>query len=211
MTAYRLGVGDRAPAQHSATTCGAASLTVARLLADPGFAGWMQTGVSAGSAGRAFLPNLATPDERFAAAEELTIRRTNHLVGPGRRLQLPWPRGLGTPPWGARHELEHGAATPGTRYVVRWCRPGGVSARRRLLERVGRAVTPGRPAALYVGSSLLPRHVTLVVAGADGGPVLYDPSAGVVLALDPDALSAARLGVAGWPVPWCAVLPVTDP
>ncbi len=207
MTAYRLVKGDRAPVQHTATTCGAASLTVARLLADPGFAGWMESGVAAGSAGRAFLPELSTPDERFAAAERLTIRRTNRLVGPGGRLQLPWPRSLGTPPWGARHELEHGAATPGTPYVVRWCRPGGAASRRRLLEQVRRSVAPGRPAALYIGSRLLPRHVTLVVAEADDEPVLYDPSAGVVSILDPAAFAAARLGVAGWNVPWCAVLP----
>ncbi len=209
MTAFQLRVGDRAPVQHTATTCGAASLTVARLLADPGFARWMDSGVSVGSAGRAFLPELATPDQRFAAAEELTIRRTNRLVGPGRGVQLPWPRALGTPPWGARRELEHGGSLPGTSYDVVWCR--GAAARRHVAERLRRQLSPGRPAALYLGDRWLPRHVILAVSpgtAAPGGPVgLYDPAGGVVTAFDVERFVTGRLGIAGWDVAWCAVLP----
>ena len=94
---YRLRPGDEAPVQHGPTTCGSASLTVARMLVDPVFATWVLSGEARG---HGFLPELTGTDERVAAAEQLVLRRTNRVVGPGRRPQLPWPRALGTPPWG---------------------------------------------------------------------------------------------------------------
>lgn len=202
---YRLGRGDRAPRQHSGTTCGSASLTVARMLADPGFADWVRTGERRGAA---FLPDLGTEDARFAEAERLTLRRTTRSVGPGGRFQPPWPRALGTPPWGARRELEHGAARAGASYAVVWCRLRR-GRRRALLARLGERLADDRPALLYVGSPTLPRHVTLLLPGPGGGdgPDLYDPAAGTVTALDVDGFVAGRLAVAGWSTPWCVVLP----
>ncbi|MEO7059999.1 MAG: hypothetical protein ABI083_09785 [Lapillicoccus sp.] len=207
-TPYRLRPGDVAPVQHSSTTCGSASLTVARMLVDPVFAGWVEDGTTAG---HGFLPELTDSDKRLAAAEQLVLARTNRLLGPGSRVQLPWPRTLGTPPWGARNELEHGASRPGTRYETRWCRLGGPSTRRAHLQELIRRVTPGRPAALYVGNATLPRHVTLLVPGEGPGQLtLYDPATGTATALDPEAFVARRLRVAGWDVPWCSVRPRAD-
>ncbi|GAA1903834.1 hypothetical protein [Lapillicoccus jejuensis] len=200
---YRLRRGDPAPVQHSGTTCGSASLTVARMLADPRFADWVRTGERRGAA---FLPELGSEDARFAEAEQLTLRRTTRPLGPGGRLQPPWPRALGTPPWGARRELEHGASRPGTPYAVVGCRVGR-GRRRALLARLGERLAADRPALLYVGSRSLPRHVTLLLPGAGGGPDLYDPAAGTVTALDTAGFVAGRLAVAGWSRPWCVVLP----
>ena len=103
---YRLHTGDAAPAQQSQVTCGAACLTIARMLVDPAFAAWILTG----DGPRAGLPNAADAGARFAAYERVVMRRTNGLWGAGGRPNVPWPRALGTPPWGAKRELEHGAA-----------------------------------------------------------------------------------------------------
>ena len=50
----------------------------------------------------------------------------------------------------------------------------------------------GRPALLYVGDALTPRHVALVLPG-DGDAVLdvYDPATGTVTALDERPLRRA--------------------
>mgnify|MGYP003617256336 FL=1 len=118
-TAYRLRSGDRGPVQQSPVTCGSACLTVARMLVDPAFASWIRTG-------RPHLPGAPTGDtegERFAAYERVVQRRTNGLFPAGLHLNVPWPRALGTPPWGAKRELERGAARRGTGCTVEVLRP----------------------------------------------------------------------------------------
>lgn len=211
---YRLRPGDQAPVQRSATTCGSAALTVARMLVDPVFAGWVLSGEARG---HGFLPELAGTDERVAAAEQLVLRRTTRVVGPGGRPQVPWPRALGTSPWGARHELEHGASALGTRYETTWCRLGRAEALRQQVRDLVERVRDGRPGLLYVGNATLPRHVTLVIpAGGSGGPAgtgglaVYDPATGTVRFLDVEAFVGRRLQIAGWDVPWCTVRPTAD-
>jgi len=201
---FRIHVGDRAPVQQSAFTCGSAALTVARMLVDPIFARWVVEGDPSGHD----LPAGDTPDRRVAAFEQVVVGRTNDLVGAGGRIQLPWPRRLGTPPWGARLELEAGAAEVGMRYEVSWCRLGSPLALRRHHAELSRRVGEGRPALLYVGSDFLPRHVTLVLPSQSGtGLDLYDPATGQVAPLPVHRFTGRRLGVAGWDVPWCTVLP----
>src|SRR6476469_8205947 len=112
---FRLRVGDTGPVQQSPVTCGAACLTVARMLVNPAFAQWITTGEGP----RGDAPAGATEQERFAAYERVVMSRTNALRGAGGRLNLPWPHALGTPPWGARAELEFGASRRGTQYRVR--------------------------------------------------------------------------------------------
>jgi hypothetical protein len=203
-TGFSLRAGDRGPVQQSPVTCGSACLTVARMLVNPQFAHWIATGEGA----RGDAPEGATEAERFAAYERVVMRRTNGLYAGGHRLNLPWPRRLGTPPWGARKELEFGAARRSTTYeveVVRGMpRTGLRSAYRRLLE----VVADGEPALLYVGSAVLPRHVALVLPG-DGDTRLdvYDPGTGLVTLLDEDSFAARRLRLSGWDVPWIVVQP----
>ena len=109
---FRLQAGDRVPVQQSTTTCGSASLTVARMLVDPSFARWIRLGVDK-DAKDDDVPDAQTVEQRFAAHEQVVARRTNALVGAGGRIQFPWPRALGTPPWGAIGELEYGAPCHG--------------------------------------------------------------------------------------------------
>ncbi len=205
MTPFRLQFGDVAPRQQSPTTCGSASLTVARMLADPRFARWIGSGLQREDAG----PPVAfevTASERFAAYEQVVVGRTNALFGGAGRLQLPWPRALGTPPWGARNELELGISAPGSRFAVRPLRPGSRSRLEREFVDLCSRVAPGRPALLYVGSAGLPRHVVLILpATGDADLDVYEPSSGRVVGLRREAFVTRRLALGGWDVPWAAV------
>lgn len=200
---FRLVAGSPAPIQQSPVTCGSASLTVARMLVNPAFARWVVSGVRAGD------PVDERPEQaRFADHERMVMDRTNGLFAAGRRLNLPWPHRLGTPPWGARAELEHGAAQVGTRYRTRVIRFGSSGSLRSQYAALVAVVADGQPALLYVGNRWLPRHVTLVLPG-DGDDVLdvYDPATGTVTMLPVTPFAERRLRVAGWDVPWFAVQP----
>ncbi|WP_226345261.1 hypothetical protein [Agilicoccus flavus] len=203
VTAFRLGPGDPAPTQQSSVSCGSACLTVARMMIDPALTRWILRGVGPGGA-RDDRPVAA----RFAEHEQEVLARTNAVVPRPGSVQAPWPRALGTPPWGARVELENGAALAGTPYATTWLR--GLSGER-LAARVDRLVglvDVGAPMLLYVGNGTLPRHVTLVFVAADGGPpALYDPAGGRVGAFPAAGLADRRLGLSGWDQPWVAVHP----
>jgi hypothetical protein len=194
---FRLQLGDAAPQQQSSTTCGSACLTVARMVLNPPFAEWLRAG-DPGSGASALA--------RFAAYEQVVASRTNGLVGGGGRLQVPWPRALGTPPWGALHELEWGASDPGADYELVWVRGQRRSGLVAAYDQLRRCVEPGRPALLYVGDRWLPRHVVLVLPPTGGGDLdVYEPSAGMVVGLAGDAFVARRLGLGGWDVPWAMI------
>ncbi|KGN35023.1 hypothetical protein N802_01370 [Knoellia sinensis KCTC 19936] len=203
-TAYRLRAGDTGPVQQSPVTCGSACLTVARMLVDPVFASWVRTGTPhlPGS------PGGATQAERFAAYERVVMRRTNGIFAGHHRLNTPWPRALGTPPWGAKRELEYGASAEGTLYDVSVVRQLSRESLRGAFEHLVDVVSEGEPGLLYVGSARLPRHVVLVLPG-DGDRVLdvYDPGSGRVTHLRRDTVIEHRLGLSGWNVPWFVVQP----
>ncbi len=222
---FRIHVGDQGPVQQTGYTCGSVSLIVARMLVDPHFAHWVVSGeagiaiagehATAGSRSPGTSLALgslaseltdATEAERVAAVETLVLARTNRLVGPGGRAQLPWPRRLGTPPWGALAELEEGAAVAGARYRIRQCRLGSERRLRLLHAEIVKRVGDGRPALLYIGNATLPRHVTLLTSSESGqGVDVFDPSNGSSEQLSADAFAMRRLRVAGWDVPWCVV------
>ena len=195
------------PVQQSPVTCGSAALAVARMLVDPVFARWVVAGITRDGG----LADGRTEQARFAEYERVVMGRTNAFVGPGSRLQLPWPRALGTPPWGARRELEAGAAAPGSRYGLRVVRFASGSTLAGTYRRLVRHVHDGRPALMYVGNAVAPRHVTLVLLG-DGDKVLdvYDPATGTVTTLDEGRYVTRRLALAGWDVPWVLVQPSTS-
>ena len=65
-----------------------------------------------------------------------------------------------------------------------------------------------QPALLYIGNSLSPRHVTLVLPGEGGAQLdVYDPATGSVTDLDPERFAGRNLGIAGWNIPWITVQP----
>lgn len=201
---FRLVAGDFGPVQQSPVTCGSACLTVARMLVDPLFAAWVRTGEPA-------LPGApagSTPEARFAAYEQVVMRRTNAPSLALGHPRPPWPRALGTPPWGAAHELEHGAARVGTRYALCPVRQDAPARLRARYDRLVDVVADGEPALLYLGNAWLPRHVVLVLPG-DGDRVLdvYEPAGGRVEVLRRDDVVGRRLHLAGWDVPWLLVQP----
>lgn len=200
---FRLGVGDHGPTQQSQVSCGAACLTVARMRVDPAFSRWILDGIGP-QAGDA---RAATTDKRFALSERTVMGRTNSLFGPGRRLQLPWPRALGTPPWGALAELEHGAALPGTRYELRAVRAVGPVALGAVFDTIARRVRDGRPVLLYVGNAVLPRHVTMALVAEGDTLGVYDPSSGRVERVTRAQFTKCQVDLGGWRRPWFVIQP----
>jgi hypothetical protein len=202
---FHLQAGDQVPRQQTNTTCGSASLTVARMLVNAQFAGWIRLGLGKDVRDQA-LPDPLTEQERFAAYEQVVARRTNSLIGAGGRIQCPWPRALGTPPWGAVGELEYGAAVPWADYDITLFRFGGRGALENAYANVQRRVQTGRPALLYIGNAWLPRHVVLVMPATGGQELdVYEPSIGRVVDLPRKSFVERRLRMAGWDVPWGAV------
>jgi hypothetical protein len=176
------------PKQPDQRSCGAATLVVARSIADPAYADRLADGVP-GATG--------TVQDRFAVEVLATHRRTTRAVSASGTAQVPWPRHFGTPPWAVAHELE---AITGigwrTLAVTPWDRRDALSA--------VRAAARLRPVPLYVGSRWLPRHVVLVL---DEDLRTYEPSSGRVVTFAAERFTKARLDLAGWSSPWFAVLP----
>ena len=174
------------------------------MLVDAPFARWVMTGAGHPVPGA----EGDSRAERFASYERTVHRRTNSLQLRAGALRPPWPRSLGTPPWGAKAELENGASWVGTQYEYAMLRhldqAGRVHAYATLVDRV----VEGEPALLYVGSTTLPRHVTLVLP-ADGDTRLdvYDPGTGTVHEVDDTPFAAGLMGLSGWDVPWLVIQP----
>lgn len=129
------------------------------------------------------------------AAEILAEHR--HLTSsrsPRDRLQVPWPRRLGTPPWALATALR---ALTGEKVATVHVRPRPEIGYEVLRERL---VT--RPVALYAGSRLRPRHVVLAVRPLDDAIEVFDPAAGALLTIGRARWAEHRLGVAGGDHAW---------
>ena len=215
---FHLGRGDTGPVQQSSVTCGSASLTVARMLVSPEFGQWVVDGIDP----KGGPTDSRSEAQRFAEHEREVMSRTNGIRAAGGKLNVPWPRALGTPPWGAEKELEFGAARPGAAYAMRLVRLGSSDALRDSHRDLVRLVREDLPALLYIGNAWAPRHVTLVLPGGGGGGVgngggagsgggggldVYDPATGSVTELSLERFASRALGIAGWNVPWITVQP----
>lgn len=175
---------------------------------DPALARWVAMGPPVSGPDVLGVGAPATPQSRFAELERQVMARTNGLRPQSDLVQPPWPTWLGTPPWGARVELENGAATPGTEYGLVMLRHRGSRGIDAVYRRLLGSIGPGRPALLYVGSATLPRHVTLVFGGGNDAPLVYEPAAGQVRVLSRRDLATRRLDLAGWDRPWWLVQPL---
>jgi hypothetical protein len=182
------------------------------MLVSPEFAAWIVDGIDA--AGGPADPRPQS--ERFAEHERKVMSRTNGWRAADGSLNIPWPHAVGTPPWGAAKEMEHGAAARGADYEMRVVGLRSGKALRAVQADLVGLVRDGLPALLYIGSTWMPRHVTLVLPGeepageardAGGALNVYDPATGSVTELDPDRFASRTLGIAGWNVPWITVQP----
>lgn len=186
--------------QATPTTCGSASLAVARMLDDPVFALRVLTGYDAETG----TTDGRTAAERFAEVEQEVKARTNDTVGEHGRT-LPWPGALGTPPWGAAEEMN--GAAGGSGYRVHLVDSDSPSDRQQAYDALERTVATGRPAPVYVGDGVSPRHVVLVVGRDTDGLQVYEPGAGEVVSVNEDAFVRGDVDLGGWARPWAVVTP----
>jgi len=167
--------------QPDRRSCGAASLVMARRLADPRYAG------------------LVGDQATFARETATLHRRLTSLADARGGWQVPWLRAIGTPPWAAARDLRVVTGVPYAVHPVRL-------DRRRVWPHLA-AASPDRPVAVFVGSRLVPRHVVLVVAVEDGVAATYEPSSGRLLHVVRARWESEPLRLAGWDLPWCVVSP----
>ena len=171
-----LRLGGAPARQTDPTTCGSAVLALLAAQGDPVLALWLTTGrLVAG-----YLPpelqampaahvTATDPAVRFGGLQRVVKRATNHrALGP-----LPWPAGLGTPPWGAARAARFGGVPGWTHVLVDDADPALVDA---VLDRADVALAAGVPVPLFTGGDLgggpaaaVPRHVVLLVPGP--GPI----------------------------------------
>lgn len=200
--------------QPDETTCGSCVLVAARMLDDPAYAAALVDGSGNPLAG---TPE-GTVQERFRQQALDMHRVTSGFTDSSGGWQFPWPAALGTQPWALAREMTLAAGEKGTSYAVQPILPG---LRGRVFDRMASLAEAGHPVPLYVGNRWSPRHVVLVLPsdGADGAdgdarpassPVtVYDPASGGCYPIDRTDFTTARLEVAGWQMPWVAVLPST--
>jgi hypothetical protein len=218
--------------QPDQRTCGSASLTVARMVTRPAYAEFIATGTDPDT-GRT-VPG--TIRRRFQAEALALHPRTNGFLDAQMRLQLPWPRALGTAPWAAANEMTASCGVPGSSYSARLILP---NRRGQAYDAVRDAAGDGHPVPVFVGNSWSPRHIVLAlppttlggraasasnrsVAVAatrpgrwgrrrdhDDGIAFYEPARGVRLTVDRRVFAEGRLELAGWSTPWFTVLPTS--
>ena len=166
--------------QPDTRSCGAACLVVAQGLRDATY-------------------RQRVSDPATFRVEVLAMHgRITSSVDVSGRIQPPWPRDLGTPPWAVANQLA-GTTRVGHRSVpMRW-RDGD--------DCFDMLVDLPRPAVLYVGSDWLPRHVVLVLEGNSRRLRVYEPARGDVATVVRDAFTEQRLRLAGWDARWFAVIP----
>ena len=189
--------GLKQPNQQS---CGAACLVMARMVLDESYAELVATGAHPVT-GHALVGELTS---RFSDEVLGMHRRVTRIVDVRGRLQVPWPRALGTPPWALARQLSAmgSAAHPPRPYVMRPAAPAGAA-----YDSVVAATGQGSPVGLYVGNRWLPRHVILALSPVEGGLRCYEPARGRLVDLSRDDFVGKSLGVAGWDVPWFVVRP----
>ena len=146
---------------------------------------------------------LVTDQPTFAHEVSTLHRRVTSLSDTAGRLQVPWPRAVGTPPWAVARELGHLTGVPYAVHVA-------VARRGSTWPRL-RDATAQHPAAVFVGDCFLPRHVVLVT-GVDGTHAqTYEPASGLLLDISRGRWERGPLRLAGWDRPWLVVAPALNP
>ena len=190
--------------QPDQRSCGATVLVVARMLTDPAYASRIDgpTGLEAART----VAGAASLKARFRDEALSMHRRVTSLADVSGRPQIPWPRTFGTPPWAVARQLSGTLAADGSLvpYDYHLARSDPSSAFVRLLA----SSRAGRLAALFIGSTWIPRHVALVVDATAAGTLrVFDPARGRLDELDRSAFVGRRVDIAGWDVPWFDVTP----
>jgi len=210
----QLRLGTAAARQTDGTTCGSAVLAMLAAAGDPTLAYWLVTGralagyrpVEARGVDDAAGPAVRFGDLQQALKDRSTSRAVLGL--------LPWPRALGTPPWGACRV----ARFLGVAYRSVLVDDTRVDEVATVLARAARALDRGVPVPLYTGgdtgtglATAIPRHVVLLTARTADGFTVYEPSSGRALPLTTDEVTSPRgpvQALGGWSHVCWALLPV---
>ncbi|HEY0471398.1 MAG TPA: hypothetical protein VGD34_07020 [Kribbella sp.] len=147
------------------TTCGSASILVARAMADPLYALYLTTGNSTDPA----QASAAHFQARLTAEEQRIHSASNEI----------WPQSLGTSPWGIASELNRYATTTGTQYGWHPVIATSTGSNPTLLDAI-KAVENGHPVPVLIGD-FLPRHYVLMVGQVGTDLLFYDPSAAAIV------------------------------
>ncbi len=176
--------------QLAPVTCGPTSLIVLRALVDPVYALQLTTG---GDPGDPAQSGVRAVEERFRAEQGAVHRAaTRGAVGP-----LPWPKALGTPPWGAARFLNRLSWVTGVEYSWQPVDSADPEHLHKRLVAITRGLALGVPVPLYIGRQV-DRHVVLAFGHAGRRLRVYDPSGAEVADVAEDDLLANRFGLAGW-------------
>ncbi len=188
--------------QPDQRSCGAASLVVARFLGDPDYRHLLEGGSLTDPR---TLADDAGLRERFKAETLAMHQRITSVADVSGRFQLPWPRKFGTPPWAVARQLSATPGPDGTTTTYSWhaARTGRTAAYQRLLD----ATNASRVAAIFIGSTWLPRHIVLAVGSTDATLQVYDPARGRLALLSRVDFAGDRIDIAGWDVAWMVVTP----
>jgi hypothetical protein len=187
--------------QPDQTTCGSASLVMARVIADPAYAAYLLNGTVNGSVDGTDSGQSGSIEDRFRSEALAMHRRTNRWLDAKGHPQLPWPRSLGTLPVSVARQLTSDTGTTyDARLVLRHQRAGA-------FDRMSAAVAAGRTVPVFVGTRLSARHVVLAIGTTPNGVLIYDPARGRNSPITRHDFVHARLGLAGWQVPWFVIVP----
>lgn len=174
--ALLLGRRFQQPDQRS---CGAAVLVMAEALRRPGYTRRL----------------LAGGEGEFRREVLAMHQRTTGAVDVSGRLQPPWFRALGTPPWAIARQL-------GSRRVLT-----ARVRRGRAWAALVRGLRGGATVPVFVGNRWSPRHVVLAVDVDDDVVRCYEPSSGRVVRITREDWVAGSVRLGGWRQPWFVVPP----
>ena len=144
---------------------------------------------------RALLTSWRPEDAAAAILDEHRMLTSSR--SPRDRMQMPWPRALGTPPWAVANALRALTEQPIATVFVRPRPEIGYDVLREQLRQ--------RPVGVYLGNRWLPRHVVLAVREIEGGVEVFDPARGRLIPVERRRWVEHDVGVAGWSHFWFVV------
>lgn len=185
--------------QPDGATCGSSVIVMSRMLNDPAYAMYIQTGIDP----RGVLPDATgtSPGKRFGDAALAMHDETNRW----------WPKFLGTLPGAVDDQMshpDHPAGVPGTTYRSRLVDPKAPEV---TYDAILDAVSRGHIVPLYCYGINQPgtgAHVTLIVGASGDTVTVYDPGRGGTFTMTRDEFNRGDLrGPTTWTTPLSVGLP----
>lgn len=185
-----LAWGTTRAVQVDSTTCGAAVMAVMLLVGDPFVGLWLATGRTLAGYVPAEVIHVAAEGHPAASVTDRwhALQRVLHAATTASSLgPVPWPRSLGTPPW----KLDDRTRFAGLRFRGTAPDDSTPELLAPTLAHARRALADGIPVPVFVSgdsslglTTVIPRHVVLLVASTPAGFLVYEPGAGVILPID---------------------------